>query len=252
LVAGAALGYGAYKGIKRIKRAKARQRARKQIGTYNKRPCKTRVLVEQGVLTVNDLTWSAVDLTQCPYGQGKDERKNDWMNLSGWRIMMPCQNTSGEPIYVVMIVASPKNYREGVTTTDEQLQEEFFRAYGTDRARDWKAGDSFNELLHHPINTDKWTILNKKIKYLGPVSGQATNRPLTYTDTTKDTNWWVPIRRQFKFESDNSEGGGTRVEDTPVYFITYAVRAMQSSGGTPQASYKRQLKIVSFFRDGAS
>jgi len=249
--AGAALlaGYGAYKGIRRIKRAKARRVARRKIGDNKRRPVKNYVVTDVDTASVNDLTWSSTDITVLPQGTGRAARQNDFALIAGWKIICNLNNRSSQPLTIVTLIASPKNYVEGVTNA-AQLQTEFFRGYGEDRSYDWQASLSYMDLVQHPINIDKWVVLWKDVRHLGPQRDSGTNKPIINNASMSIMNKYVPLKRKLHWES-GIEGGGSTVEATPVFYIQFAVRQFQAAGGTPQDTWSRDLKIITFFKDMA-
>jgi len=244
----AALGaYGAYRGIRRIKRARARRITRKKIGMKRTYPSKTKVILDQPIQQLPTELWSAIDICQLDKGSGQDERENDWANIAGWKVYLNIKALAGAGGTTFrMIFASPKNWDIQNLPTDEELQTEFLRNYGTDDSMSWDpATRTHMELCHHPINKDRWNVLVDKKISLNNINGGSL---LIVGNSDKIVKMWVPLKRMFKYHGTE---GPARTESPPVYLIMYAVNRDKGQGPAV-VNYRRSIKVITYFRDGDS
>lgn len=236
-------GYGAYRGIRRIKRARARGRVRKLIGVTRPAACKARVILDTSNTGAVDLAMNSVDTCQIPLGSGRDEREKDVIQLKGWKICVNLSNTAAQPITVNYALISPKvDYNAGVMA---QFNAEFFRSYGAERAQDFATTANYLTLCQTPINPDRWNILWRKTIRLGGMRDGSFDKPVNYVPSQKQMNQYIKLNRKMVYESTTS----SFTECAPVYLVRWVVRDFQAPGGASQATFGLQTRIVTYFSD---
>lgn len=236
-------GYGAYRGIRRIKRARARNQVRKQIGVSKAASCKNIIIQDISNPGSVDLTISAMNLCEIPLGGGRNERQTDTIWIKGFKLNVNMSNLAAQPVTVMMALLSPKvDYSAGVMT---QFTGEFFRQNGAERAQDFLSTSSYMNLINAPINPDRWNILWKKKVELGGQRDSSFNKPISNKNTNHALQAYIKLNRKMVYESTAS----TSTECAPVYFVRWQVRQFQDIGGTPQATIGVQQKLVTYFSD---
>lgn len=132
------------------------------------------------------------------------------------------------------------------STTGEAISsDEFFRAYGTDVAKDFSINDSTLQLMNTPINTDQNTVLHRWRFIIGnQTNGAATSD--SAVKSNKIFEKYIKLNRQVRMESTGTTGGA---EQDPVYLVWWA--DIMDSPGTTAASnaLNVQTRVISFFRD---
>jgi len=240
----AVAGYGAYRGIRRIKRARARGRARRAIGVSKPQSCKSVINVDTTVPGAFDLFLGAHDMTKLALGSGRDQRQTDVAFIKGFKIQMTISNLSASPAVYMLALVSPKtDYSGGILNN---IENEFFREWGAERAQDWASNQDYTTLVNAPINIDKWTVLWKKRINLGGQRDGGFNKPVTYEPSDKEINQYIKLNRKMTYESGV---GAVVTECPPVYLLRWGVRRFQQTGGTGQATFGIQLKCITFFSD---
>lgn len=250
LAAGGA--YMAYRGIRRIKRARARQKVRRQLGSKPRSLVKRAQGLQQDV-QLGDCTLHSWDISQLGYAATLDAQKvlrvHDTVHICGYKIDWNLNNLASEPVTVVAYVASPKQWIPGTTDPSTVGQELLTNYDGIAQAIDFTTGLSAQEYLHNPINGNKWSILKKFVWKLNGKQGETNAKPVwPNRDSSVQTSNYIPIKRQFNYE-DNIGQERTKTEHPPVYLLYWCVRNNQPSGGTPQYTVQSQLRIVTFFRE---
>jgi len=258
LAGAAALGaYGIYKGVKRVRRARARVKARRQAGlTKIGRPSKRFNIIDQANSTINDLTWSATDLCTLPITsdpQVINARSSRWATITGWRHKCVWENLSDEHVAVYQVWFVPKQYEQAMS--DAKLQREFFNKDGlspTDEDDNWASTLSYM-FMDRQINSQKFSVVMKKKTILGPRRDDAVSKAASNYPALKIEQMWIPCKRKFTYEAVAEDGVGTdRSEQPTIFYVNWVVRVGQNTGGTPQATVKRNLQVITFFRDGGS
>jgi len=247
--------YGGYKIAKRIKRARARQVVRKQIGMQRfTTPAKNIVQIDQNFTTINEKTWSAVDL--CAIAQStavglNNVRDHRWVHISGFKHKANWINTSNIHIIVYQYWLVPKQYTPGITDAD--LQSEFFTQPGqaADVDENWRT-DSGQMDYDQQINSEKFMVL-KKVKFtLGPANQLVSDVQKSELNSTKSENMYISLNRKFTYEQVVGEANVTRTEQPPVFYINFCVRMGTNPTPTQSPVVSRELRVVTYFRDGPS
>lgn len=243
-LAAAGVGYGAYKGIRRWRRARARARVRRSIGQSYRMGPKHLTPVANSAVQNNSRTLNGNhELT--PITQGTDEGNREYQeaNILGWRIYMGFYNNSDFHLVVNVALLSPKD----VTATSIDTAG-FFRNYGNRREMDFDANtrDSM-EFNLFPINTDKYRVLQRWRYDIGPQ--QEDGNPAQYAGNVHQhmlTKKWVPFRRQIRYENT-----GNAPTNGKVFIVHWCDQKTNQAAGTATVSnaYLSQLKILTFFRD---
>lgn len=235
LAATALAGYGAYRGIKRIKAARARQVKRLKIGYPMRRiAVKKRQVKLTAHTNRNSRTLYNYDLCTIPKGGTADEREYDVCNIKGFKIDMLTQNNNAGVGYLNLAICINKDNSAAVPTTTE-----FFRAYGDDRSQDFANALTDVEFIKTPINADKITVLHRwTIKLNGTAAD--TGKPI-------DSNFskYVPFKRQLRFDNAAS----IPENDHPYMVYWYELQgAAPFSAGIANA-WSESTRIITYFSD---
>lgn len=242
LAAASLAGYGAYRGVKRMRAARARAAKKRRIAYPIKRlKCKKRITLDLDVVGRGTRELFAEKLTDISKGGTADQRAFDVINMRGFRMQMNLVNQySTEPIKICLAIVHKKT--QGSPTTAE-----FFRNYGDDRSQDFATAKSSLRLTQTPINSDlydvlyRWTfLLGERINYTG-TQAKPTNRPYY-----KEINKYIPFKRQLRFDNDATN----TPEDGEIYLCYWADRLMQAaSAGQVANHFLIQTRVIAFFND---
>lgn len=243
LTAGA-IGYGAYRGIRRIRRARLRQRKRRQIGFRHRKPPKTAVILNSDATDLDSRTLYEETLTAIPQGTGQNERETDIANISGWVVHFNWKNKGDVPIKVTMAIVSPKYFNQGIQATEA----EWFRQWGGAREQDFSSSKSALQLMSTPINPDKWIILHRWDLQLGPRRDSTNNKDIIFKPTETSFRKYIPLKRQLRY--DDNPSPTTAVEAHPVYLVYWLDETFSPAGTVPQSNkVVVERRIIAYFRD---
>jgi len=124
-----------------------------------------------------------------------DARERDIINALGFTLRLNFRNiASSGAARVRMAVISPID-RNDVSVV------EFFRGYADKRSQDFAATLDASEMLHSPINRDKFVVLWEKSILLGPLTDPSTN-VITYSrnqNNFREITAYVPLNRQLRY-----------------------------------------------------
>jgi len=124
-----------------------------------------------------------------------DARERDIINALGFTLRLHFRNFAGNSsARVRMAVVSPID-RNDVSVT------EFFRGYADKRSQDFAATLDASEMLHSPINRDKFVVLWEKSILLGP-NQDATGSAVTFSrnqNNFREITAYVPLNRQLRY-----------------------------------------------------
>ena len=238
----AALGaYGAYRGYRRFRRARARASKRRLIGHRPKRPPKTDVLRNAGSVAKDSRTLHNYSLTDIAEGTNQNERETLLANITGWSVQMSFKNNNEVALHLTVAVVSPKYFNQGV----QAIETEWLRQWGDDRAQDFSTARDSLELMRTPINADKWNILHRWDFKLGPREGSTTNKNLIKQPTEMTFKKWIPMKRQFRYETASST-----VEAHPVYFVYWCDLSFAAPTSLPISNALQiEERVLTYFRD---
>lgn len=149
-----------------------------------------------------------IDLTNIQKTTTNDinERQRNIVNLRGFKIYIQIENLSSNFLTYNIAVISPKDGR----TADTLL---FFRDGTQDsRASDFSTSRSNIEFYRYPINPDRWTVLKHNRYILNPeVTGQSTTLFANNGRSFRTFKWWVPVKRQIRYDSSTSASSRSKV-----------------------------------------
>lgn len=240
LAATALAGYGAYRGIKRIRAARARVLKRRRLG-HPMRGVRSKKRVVTDVDTTGKATRTLYqeDLTNIPKGTTADQREYDVVNVRGWKMQINVESLRTVPIQINFAVLGRKN--GAIATTLE-----FFRGYGDDRSVDFSTTLNFLKLMQSPINTDHYEVLhrwNVKLGALQNFSGGTAEAK--HGVTAKEINKYIPFKRQLRY--DNT---GNDPEAHNMLLVYWADVEYNAGSSTATAnSFNIQIRNVAYFRD---
>lgn len=245
-VGGAIGGYMAYRGARRFGRARKRRIARSKIGHPVKSLSKSNPCVEVGVTAKNDLNFYSQRIDSLNESGTEGQREQESANVSGWKIDYHIRNTSDEPITYNMVICSPKARGTGLMgeLTTTQLQDQFFRRFGSSMGRNWSSSSGYTDLCDLPINSDVMNVLHRYTYTLGGSRDGTVSKPVVNKSTDIHIKKWIPLNRQLRYET-----GANVPIGAPIYIIQWAVRKFQPAGGIAQDTYKSIEKCVVYFRD---
>lgn len=258
--AGALAAYGAYRGVQRRKRAVGRRNNRiaaaavRKVGlsAIKKKPSKCDRVLDQGQSLNPDLTWGSLDLCaltkQTAFGTGEDRRQRmgNWAHISGFHHKAWYANESDQHVKIYQFWISPKQYTPGIS--DAQLQDEFYHNAGQagDTDANWISTDSFMN-FDRQINKEKYTVLKTMHFILGPRRDDAVAKVTSDNSGKKYINMFIPLGRKFTYDEEGANP--TRTEQPPVFWVQFAVRMGQAAGGVAQNTFRREIRIATYFRD---
>lgn len=240
--------YGAARKIYRAYRAyKARTR---QVGFRpNQGTTKRWVASDLNAQSRSSKTLYATDVTAIPAednsGVDLNQRMRNLANVRGFKLCIEVRNvataSNSYPMYFNFAVIAPK---ESASLAD--IGTRFFRSSSNENRSVDFTNTTMDGLEYHcrPINKDRWTILKHKRFRIGPfdqsnVLATGTNGYMTY-------NCWVPLKRQVRFIS-----GQTEPEEGKVFVVYWASRMFEPTGDANQISPMFEIteRYVTYFRD---
>lgn len=178
------------------------------------------------------------------FGQARNERDSDAIFIRGIRTEMIISNfNTTEPTFLNCAWIGAKS-PESTQGGGGGLGLNFFRGYGAERGEDFAAPaiQSSLELTRGEINTDHWAVLKHKRYLLQAQGGIAVGSIQRGSDRV--FKWWVPVKREFKFERQTSPNS-----KTPIFFV-YWVSKFLANGGTIQGTCARvQVRCITAFTD---
>lgn len=244
LAGGAIVGYGAYKGIRKIRAARARARKRSTIAYPIRRiQCKHRVTADLDTTGGATRTLYQHRITDISKGGTADQREFDVINVKGFRINANfINNVITAPVRISFAVVANKTEANVNPSTPE-----FLRGYGDDRSVDFGTALNFIELMQTPINTDKYTVLHRWNFTLNPLTEGADTigRPNNNRSSMKTISKYIKFKRQLRYDNttDVPESGD-------IYLVWWGDFEYSSAGTLTQSNaYERQIRVIAFFND---
>lgn len=242
LAAGALASYGAYRGIKRIRAARARAAKKRRIAYPVKRlACKKRITVFVDNVGKSSRTLYSERLTNITKGGTSDQRAYDIVNLKGFRVQINVYNQRNDfPISCTFAIVHKKDNGPPITT-------EFFRAYGDDRSMDFNTTRNFIELMQNPINTDLYEVLHRWNVTLNQREDNTSTSVIgTKRASEKMMTKYIPFKRQLRY--DNTAAADA--EDGEVYLVYWCDQHFQPAVGPVVANQMSvQIRALAFWND---
>lgn len=231
---------------KKIGRAYRRSRAKKRFSPRNfGEPVGTggakRFETDDSEIVSRDTRTQYIhSLLDIPQGTAINQRERNVINMRGIKLCMEIKSLCNEPLYINVAVLAPKDGVTAVSTND------FFRASGaTERARDFSITCNSNEFHCLPINTDRYTILKHKRLRIIPQGAGTTTTVSLNGFSYANLNWWIPIKRQIRFNADT--GSPVSGEVSLVYWADKFHTAAGTAISTDQFSVMR--RAVAYYRE---
>lgn len=178
-------------------------------------------------------------------GQNLNNRERNIIDVRGVRVCMELHNTSTSHLLFNIAVISPKAAADAIAITSTN----FFRSEDNTDSR----GDDFadaltsNEFHCLPINTDLYTVLKHQRMVLAPAPGDATTFQSNTRDNYTTLQFWVPIKRQIRYENSTGEP-----VDGNCFVVYWADQAMKAGGTTAVPSYEVTERFLTYFREPAN
>ena len=181
-----------------------------------------------------------------------NDRLHDSAYLRGVKICSSWQHLSvaDQPIYMNMAILIPKQFQfdssamqceSGTAATDgTSALDAFFRNYKADGTRSSDFNDTAltaSEKHCLPINTDYYRIVSHKRWKFNP------NRSGTSHYGQKRVDFYVPIKRQIRFDKNGTAQRGDQV--VLVFWGDYQA----ASTGDGGSDFSVEMKIVKYFSD---
>lgn len=239
------MAYGAYRGYRRIQRARRRARGRRKLGysTRRREPCKSRLINNTDITTkVGDrvhgfeLTSNLLKSDQ----QNSTLRNSNICNISGWKIVKNFKNNDSAPLCITVAVIASKNMDDAVT---ENFTNEFFRESADSRTSDWDYTTlSDVQMRTYAINTDKWIVLDRQQHWLESSSCPDEKRRFW------EYNKYIKFNRRLHYDSATAKPEHGRV------FVVYWLNKNQRDPGStaPTISVAQQQYVKVYFREPLS
>jgi len=156
--------------------------------------------------------------------------------------------------------------------TDADLQNDFYTIHGEARDTDvnWTSTRP-SYLYDEPVNSNKFTVLKKKVMTLAPYSSTGgTNGSIQYygrLNTYVQNKMFVKLNRKFTYgtapyeeplgelsvEKGDADETGDEPIQAPVFWISFVVPIMQAVNTAPANNCVfRESHVITFFRDEGS
>lgn len=245
LALGALAGYGIYRGVRRIRRARARRYRRRQIAhPIRKLPSKSNQLATQTLTNRSTIDLYTARISDIPRTttDEEDARTGTTANLIGWRLYLQLRNELATPQLVNIAIVSDKHFQQGETQTAPET--EMFRGYTNARTVSFSNALTSTELTNFPINTDRYVPLHRWKYLLAAKHGedhQTNPSKASFIQLKK----WIPLRRQVRFTDTGS------IADTGSVFIYVwsDVPMRPGLGAATTNALSFQYTFIQFFKD---
>lgn len=231
--------------------AKAYNFGRRNLGTARLEPAKRHVFSEYNVRNTRTLYFHRMDAV--PFGANNeiDTRQRNIMWWSGTKLHFEVTNFEAAPLYLNVAILHSRQQQglaPPLTTQTYTTFGDFYRGNASSRSTDFS--DSLSALDNRTlnINTDDWVVL----KHKRIVVGQATNTVGVYlTGVTKNTmtfKWWVPIKRNLRYEDGDANGYAD--SNGEGYLVFWADSFNDTAGQTQKTgAYQFNFKGITFFKE---
>lgn len=232
-----------YKSSRQFKNALKKRSERRRVGdTPKKDTSKRRTVVDTGCIARDTQTLYSWDLTQLgAQADGIDSRERDVVRIGGWRVDYEVQNKVDAPVYINMAVISAK------TCPGVDLDTNFFRSAGVQRAVNYSTTATDLERHVTGINTDRWIILmHRRIRLAGQVDsspGTPGNQFSSGKTSYATISRYVKLGRQVRFDADTDT-----VPQSKVYLVIWYGR-LCGNGTVVTGAVEHNLKVRCWFRD---
>jgi len=226
------------------------------LSTFGKLHSKQHVVLDRDAELWQTRQWSATNLGSIPKqteaGGVMNKRIGNEVSIGGYLFKVNFKNTGDrlQKIYEYWVI--PHNYT-AETVSDASLQKSFFTMHGqsTDNDRDW-ATNLTSMLYDEPINPDKYTVIKKRVTNLGPGNTTTNMNPFGLRNWVNYSTY-IPVNRKYTYGAEIADAeSATLPIQAPVFYISFAVEQFSLGTATPQASFTREMHVVTFFRDGES
>lgn len=182
------------------------------------------------------LSWDTV--IDVEKGEDINQRERNMIKVHGIKLTYYFSNKFAKPLILHYGFISPKSSTQ-VSVTD------WFRSSGNTRSADFAAGLKSLDYQSLGINTDLYTVLVHKKKYLAPgitptVNWYSTGNALSWTFG----KMYLKINRIIRFNSDTD----TVPQAGNIFFFQYCCGAGELTG-TPTAAIYTQVRADCFFSD---
>jgi hypothetical protein len=211
-------------------------------------------------------TWGAVDLCKIPFSEKNthNARCGEEAHITGFHHATNFYNLLNVPVKVYEYWVIPLNYRSGLMG-DSDLQDDFYTIHGEERDTDvgW-TNDRPSYLYDEPINSNKYSVLKKKVTNLAPAgSGGFFNKTNTYVSSKR----FIKLNRKFTYGTAEYEGTvgdgltatfgdtgeGFFPEQPSVFYISFAIPVMEGVNSPPiDECVRREMHVITYFRDTSS
>lgn len=225
-----------------------RRRARfssRNVGEHPRsNPARTNTVVNTDLVNKNTRTLYSENITNLEQGTGIGQRDRRVANISGWKFCIELKSLSNDPLYANLAVIAPKDSAGGGVPV-----EDFFRSSTStnNRAVDFGIALNSNELHCLPINTDRYTVLKHQRHRIIPQGSGTTTTVSLNGFSYKNLSWWVPFRRQIRYEDNTTPEAGN------VYFVYWFDRFGANSGAAvATAEIAMTTRIITYFRHTVS
>lgn len=206
---------------------------------------KKRETVRETQMIVQTRTLYRHELNTLPRDLGSidnSSRFRDIVNVRGWKICMEIANTASIPIYLNVAVLSSKQQQIGENANGDNFEPDFFRDEGQ-RGVDF-VDPNLSSIDYHcrPINSDKFVILKHKRYRLANDTGS--NYQSGASNSYKNINWWIPCRRQIRYED-----GKETPETGEVKLVYWTDRFLSGVQQLPSTTAQLNLRCITYFKE---
>lgn len=229
------------KSMRRMRAAKKTRFSTRNIGHPVGAGTTKRVIQkETNPVTKDSRVLYTQNLTELGFGDDINQRQRQLINLRGFKLCTHFRNDDDDPIYLNVAVVHGKLSEAAPTSV------EFFRGNGNSRGVDF--GSGLTPLQFHclNINTDSYVILRHK-RYI--IKGKA-NTATNYVDRSGKNymtmKWWIPLKRQLRYESNAS----TQPTTGNVWLVYWADQIGATSGTASQLGvFTASERHITYFRE---
>lgn len=190
--------------------------------------------------TFDSATLNKVAITTISRGDALNARERGIVNSRGFKLDFIVGNLSPRSQAFHYAIVSPKD-------SDTVSETEFFRAYNSDRARDFvDIGTSGIDGMVNPINADKFTIFKHgklMLKYTGT---RPTGNGIASDSQSgqKKVSLWIPTARQLRYSDVDSSC------QTPMWLLWWSFNPMKLATDALEADALRfQYRVVHHFKE---
>lgn len=173
-----------------------------------------------------------------------NDRLTNRINVRGVRFQATMTNNLPGPLLVNVAVISIKDWSGWDDQGIGPSETNFLRGYNEERGI--SVGDSNFSLENHlnGINNDLYVVLKHKRYMLGGTSATAFNSP--NKSSWRKMDWYIPLRRQIRFDADDS----IIPSEGQLFWCVWCDKWQErDGGGITNDAITKQVRTLMYFKD---